>query len=71
MRSTLDLASAKEGKCRTTVWTVEGLTVMAMIFSQFTIELVNPNKQPGYLASVALQMSGGLSVRVQRRFVSE
>lgn len=38
---------------------------MAMILSEFTIDLVNPDKQPGYLASVALQMSGGLPVRVQ------
>ncbi|KAG0017538.1 hypothetical protein BGZ82_000722 [Podila clonocystis] len=47
--------------------TIEALTMIAMILSKFSIELVEPNKLPAYGVSVTLPMLDGLPIRVCRR----
>ncbi|KAG0340365.1 hypothetical protein BG004_006460 [Podila humilis] len=47
--------------------TIEAITIMSMMVSQFTFELVNPADEPAYVASLTLPMANGLQVRVKRR----
>lgn len=47
--------------------TIEALTMIAMILSKFSVELVEPNKLPAYGVSVTLPMLDGLPIRVHRR----
>lgn len=41
--------------------------MIAMILSQFTVELVNPDKVPPYGVSVTMPMLEGLPMRIRRR----
>ncbi|KAG0344124.1 hypothetical protein BG005_002043 [Podila minutissima] len=47
--------------------TVQVMTMIAMILSKFTIELVHPDKLPPYGVSFALSMLEGLPIRVHHR----
>ncbi|KAG0025629.1 hypothetical protein BGZ81_007007 [Podila clonocystis] len=47
--------------------TVEAMTMIAMILSKFTIELVHPDKLPPYGISFSMPMLEGLPIRVHRR----
>jgi len=47
--------------------TIEALTLIGMILSKYTIELVEPDKVPAYGVSVTLPMLNGLPVRIHRR----
>ncbi|KAF9313349.1 Protein kinase alk2 [Podila horticola] len=47
--------------------TIEALTMIAMILSQYTVELVNPDKVPPYGVSVTMPMLEGLPMRIRRR----
>ena len=50
--------------------TIEAITLMSMMVSHFTFELVDPSMKPDYLASLTLPMANGLPVYVKRRDVS-
>ncbi|KAG0278086.1 hypothetical protein BGZ95_004752 [Linnemannia exigua] len=47
--------------------TVEGITVMSMMFQKFTFELIDPDTEPGYVPGLTLPMADGLKLRVKRR----
>lgn len=47
--------------------TIEALTMIAMILSEFTVELVNPDKVPPYGVSLTMPMLEGLPMRIRRR----
>ncbi|KAF9297957.1 hypothetical protein BGZ74_009592, partial [Mortierella antarctica] len=47
--------------------TVQAMTMIAMILSKFTIELVHPDKLPRYGVSFTLSMLEGLPIRVHHR----
>ncbi|KAG0339756.1 hypothetical protein BG000_001432 [Podila horticola] len=47
--------------------TIEALTVIGMILSKFSIELVYPDQEPAYGTSVTMPMADGLPVRIHRR----
>ncbi|KAF9092869.1 Protein kinase alk2 [Mortierella sp. AD031] len=49
--------------------TVEGITIMAMLFQKFSFELVDPLTEPGYVPGLTLPMADGLRLRVKRRVV--
>ncbi|KAG0028007.1 hypothetical protein BGZ82_008649 [Podila clonocystis] len=47
--------------------TIEALTMIGMILSKFSIELVYPDREPAYGTSVTMPMADGLPVRIHRR----
>ncbi|KAF9580032.1 hypothetical protein BGW38_003479 [Lunasporangiospora selenospora] len=47
--------------------TIEAVSVMSMLFQQFTFELVDPDTEPAYVPGLTLPMQKGLLVRVHRR----
>ncbi|KAG0090073.1 Protein kinase alk2 [Podila epicladia] len=47
--------------------TIEALTMIAMILSEFAVELVNPDKIPPYGVSLTMPMLEGLPMRIRRR----
>ncbi|KAG0375163.1 Protein kinase alk2 [Mortierella sp. AD032] len=47
--------------------TVEGITIMSMMFQKFTFDLVDPDTEPGYVPGLTLPMADGLKLRVKRR----
>lgn len=47
--------------------TVEAMTIIAMMLSKFTIELVNPDKHPQYGVSLSMPMLEGLPIRIHHR----
>ncbi|KAG0075551.1 hypothetical protein BGZ92_002838, partial [Podila epicladia] len=47
--------------------TIEAVTLIGMLFSRFTFELVDPHTEPGYVAGLTLPLNGGLPIRVKRR----
>ncbi|KAF9333872.1 hypothetical protein BG006_003025 [Podila minutissima] len=50
--------------------TIEAITLMSMMVSSFTFELVDPDTEPEYMASLTLPMAKGLPVYVKRRNTS-
>ncbi|KAF8942154.1 hypothetical protein BGZ52_012805 [Haplosporangium bisporale] len=50
--------------------TIEAITLMSMMMSHFTFELVDPDLKPDYMASLTLPMAHGLPVYVKRRDAS-
>ncbi|KAF9378734.1 hypothetical protein CPC16_011157, partial [Podila verticillata] len=50
--------------------TIEAITLMSMMVSHFTFELVDPDLKPDYMASLTLPMAHGLPVYVKRRDAS-
>lgn len=47
--------------------TIEAITLMSMMVSHFTFEMVDPDMKPDYMASLTLPMAHGLPVYVKRR----
>jgi cytochrome P450 len=47
--------------------TVEGITLMSMLFQKFSFELIDPDTEPGYVPGLTLPMADGLKLRVKRR----
>lgn len=47
--------------------TVEAMTIIAMMLSKFTIELMNPDKHPQYGVSLSMPMLEGLPIRIHHR----
>ncbi|KAF9389620.1 hypothetical protein CPB97_011030 [Podila verticillata] len=47
--------------------TIEALTIIGMILSKFSLELVHPGREPAYGSSVTMPMADGLPVRIYRR----
>ncbi|KAG0365158.1 hypothetical protein BGZ54_006817 [Gamsiella multidivaricata] len=47
--------------------TIEAVTIMAMLFQNFTFELVDPHTEPSYVPGLTLPMEKGLPMRVHRR----
>ncbi|KAF9321599.1 hypothetical protein BG003_000915 [Podila horticola] len=47
--------------------TIEAVTLIGMLFSRFSFELVDPHTEPGYVPGLTLPLNGGLPIRVKRR----
>ncbi|KAF8977507.1 hypothetical protein BGZ46_007330 [Entomortierella lignicola] len=47
--------------------TIEAITIISILFQNFTFELVDPNIKPTYLPSLTLPIKDGLPVLVKRR----
>ncbi|KAF9430695.1 hypothetical protein BGZ94_004912 [Podila epigama] len=47
--------------------TIEGITLIGLLFSNFEFELVDPHTEPSYVPGLTLPMSKGLPIRVKRR----
>ncbi|KAI1314680.1 hypothetical protein EDD11_001892 [Mortierella claussenii] len=47
--------------------TIEAVTIMSLLFQNFTFELVDPHSEPEYIPGLTLAMAKGLPMRVRRR----
>ncbi|KAG0350826.1 hypothetical protein BG005_009660 [Podila minutissima] len=51
--------------------TIEAITMLSLLLQRFTFELVNPDIEPGYIASLTLPMAKGLPIRCKHRVDKE